>query len=142
LGRVTLIDRARRAGLDMSVDPDGRLVVTGPRRAEAVAREVLARKAEVLAELAPPPVWTKSAADEAWEKLAAMRWGPAVGVAEGGIVAEPDWRWTVANLPHEEWVRWRRAATRRLDGVERPSVWQVHEADREAAEAMGISTRG
>jgi hypothetical protein len=138
---VTLLDKAKKAGLDLSVSPDGKLVIVGPKKAEAVAREVLARKAEILAELAPPPERPASPADEAWEELAAMRWGPAVGVAEGGIVAEPDWRWTVANLPHEEWVRWRRAATRRLEGTERPSVWQIHEADRLAAEGIGIATK-
>lgn len=135
---MTLIARAKKAGLDLSISPDGKLVITGPKRAEAVAREVIAHKAAVLEALAPPVAVPSSPADEAWEKLAAMRWGPAVGTKEPGIVVEPDWRWTVANLPHDTWVLWRRIADQLLEDKDRPTEDEVHEADRVAAERIGV----
>lgn len=139
MGGVALIAKARKAGLDLSIGPDGKLVITGPRKAEAVAREVIANKAAVLAVLAPVEV-PRPPADEAWDKLAAMRWGPAVGIAEPGIVIENDWRATVADLPHERWVLWRKVSAGILGGAESPSPEEVHEADRIAAEKLGIAT--
>jgi hypothetical protein len=50
---MTLLDLARDSGLSLRLAGD-RLVIRGPRRAEAVARELLARKAEVVALLKPP----------------------------------------------------------------------------------------
>jgi len=47
---LTLVDRARAAGLDVRAD-DGLLVVTGPRSAEALAAELGRHKAAVLAAL-------------------------------------------------------------------------------------------
>lgn len=44
---LTLLDEARRTGLDVTVDGH-RLVVRGPRRAEHLAKQILARKEEVL----------------------------------------------------------------------------------------------
>lgn len=136
---MTLIAKARKAGLNLSVSPDGKLVITGPKRAEAVAREVIAHKAAVLEALAPPVTVPVSPADEAWEKLAAMRWGPAAGTKEPGIVVEPDWRWTVANLPHDEWCLWRGISGQLLESIEgTPTADEVHEAERAAAEKIGI----
>jgi hypothetical protein len=53
MGGLTLLDRARAAGLSVTADSD-RLVIKGPRRAEEVARELIEQKAEVLALLAVP----------------------------------------------------------------------------------------
>jgi hypothetical protein len=50
---VTLLHEAREAGLEVCADGD-RLVVRGPRSAEALARTLLARKAELLRMLADP----------------------------------------------------------------------------------------
>jgi hypothetical protein len=55
MGRVTLLELARAAGLSVS-SKAGRLVIKGPRSADALARELIGRKAEVLGlldELAP-----------------------------------------------------------------------------------------
>jgi hypothetical protein len=62
-----LLDQARRAGLSVQAD-GGRLVIRGPKRADEIARRLLDRKAEVLAELAGTPVpWL--AAEEAAASL-------------------------------------------------------------------------
>ncbi len=50
---VTLIERARAAGLTVRADGD-RLIVHGPKAAEALVHELAAHKAEVLRLLAPP----------------------------------------------------------------------------------------
>jgi site-specific DNA-methyltransferase (adenine-specific) len=50
MGKLTLLDRARAAGLTVTAKGD-RLVIKGPRRAEPVARMLLARKYEVMIEL-------------------------------------------------------------------------------------------
>jgi hypothetical protein len=50
---LTLLDRAREAGLTLGLEGD-LLVIEGPRRAEAIARELLAHKAEIVALLSPP----------------------------------------------------------------------------------------
>jgi hypothetical protein len=49
-GVIGLLDRARAAGLSITTDGD-RLTIRGPRRADALARELIARKVEVMAEL-------------------------------------------------------------------------------------------
>jgi hypothetical protein len=54
VGSLTLLDRARAAGLSVAARGD-RLVIKGPRRAEPIARELMGRKAKVLALLAGPP---------------------------------------------------------------------------------------
>jgi hypothetical protein len=41
-----------------------------------------------------------------------------------------DWRWAVANWPHDRWLAWRRRAGELLP--ERPSAEEVREADRRA----------
>ncbi|CAA9264897.1 MAG: hypothetical protein AVDCRST_MAG77-2862 [uncultured Chloroflexi bacterium] len=51
---VTLLERARGAGLTVAADGD-KLIVKGPKAAGPVAREVLSHKAAVLAALTPPP---------------------------------------------------------------------------------------
>ena len=61
----TMVAEARQAGLDVRADQD-RLVVRGPRRHEALADQLLAHKAEVLALLA------SEAAEIAW-RVEAMR---------------------------------------------------------------------
>jgi hypothetical protein len=141
MGGLAILERARKAGLDVTAE-GGQLVVTGPKRLAAVARDVLANKDAILAILAPPPVAPTSDADKAWEKLAAMRWGPAVGDPEGGIIIEPNWRLEVANLPHYEWCLWRGISGHLLEPIEgTPTESQIYEAQRLAAEKIGISTR-
>jgi hypothetical protein len=66
---VDLLDRARAAGLRVSADGD-RLVVRGAVRLEALAREILDRKAEMLAALRQEAEHAE--ADIAW-RAAAMR---------------------------------------------------------------------
>lgn len=48
---MTLLHEARAAGLEVAVD-HGRLVVRGPKRAEDLARRLLAHKREILSALA------------------------------------------------------------------------------------------
>jgi len=50
---LTLLAEARAAGLDVEAGADGRLIVRGPRSAEAIARRLLAHKADVMALLRP-----------------------------------------------------------------------------------------
>jgi hypothetical protein len=50
MGGLTLLDQARVAGLTVTVKGD-RLAIKGPQCADALARELIARKAEVMAEL-------------------------------------------------------------------------------------------
>ena len=56
---LTLLEEARAAGLTVRADGD-RLVVRGPKWGEPLARALLARKAEVLAALAPSPDFPRS----------------------------------------------------------------------------------
>jgi hypothetical protein len=60
MGGLTLLDRARAAGLSVTAEGK-RLVIRGPKRADTIARELITHKVEVLAALgAPPPdpsVW-------------------------------------------------------------------------------------
>jgi hypothetical protein len=51
MGSLTLLDRAREAGLSVSADGD-RLIIRGPRKAMEIARDLMNRKDEVLALLA------------------------------------------------------------------------------------------
>ena len=52
---LTLLDRARAAGLTVAANGD-KWIVHGPKTAEALVRELGARKAEVLAVLAAEPI--------------------------------------------------------------------------------------
>jgi hypothetical protein len=65
VGVVPVLDQARTVGLEVRVEAD-RLVVRGPRRHEAIARQLLAHKPAVLALLA------EEEAEVAW-RVAAMR---------------------------------------------------------------------
>lgn len=56
---LRLIAEARAAGLTVNA-VDGRLVVRGPRRAEATARRLVERKAEMMAALAGDAAETKT----------------------------------------------------------------------------------
>jgi hypothetical protein len=58
---VILLQRAQETGLTVRIDGD-RLVIRGPRQADQAARQLIARKAEVMAVLLDPP----SAICEAW----------------------------------------------------------------------------
>src|SRR5262249_26773902 len=73
---MRLLDEARAAGLAVAIDGD-RLVVRGPRRAESVARKLLANKREVIAALAEAPLGPVADDSMAWrdfyEKRAARR---------------------------------------------------------------------
>src|SRR5262245_36228296 len=82
-----LIRRARDAGLEVWRDGD-LLRVRGPTTAAAIGREVLARKAEVLARLDPPPAPEEHAADCA---------APAVGEDPLPTPSEPS-RWPAAEV--------------------------------------------
>ena len=53
MGGVALLAEARAAGLTVQADGD-RLVIRGPRRCDALARSILAHKADVMALLAFP----------------------------------------------------------------------------------------
>jgi hypothetical protein len=52
MGGLSLLDRARAAGLTIVTDGET-LSICGPRRAEPIARELLANKREVIAALTP-----------------------------------------------------------------------------------------
>jgi hypothetical protein len=66
-----LLAEARAAGLTARAEGD-RLVVRGPRSAEALMRRLLAHKPDVLAALAPPAPATPPAAD-AWDDARAAQ---------------------------------------------------------------------
>ena len=70
VGIATMLAEARADGLDVGVDGD-RLVVRGPRRCEARAKALLARKAEVMA------------------AMAAQRWGDAAHAVEWFLSSDP-----------------------------------------------------
>ncbi len=72
---LTLLDEATAAGLSVRVD-GGRLVVRGPRRAEPLARRLLANKALVLQAILPPD-WHVQ-----WDERAAIM------EADGGLPRE------------------------------------------------------
>jgi len=66
-----------------------------------------------------------------WVKLAAQRWGEAVGDRSAGIVMPADhWRWRAANLPPAGWSRWRA----RVSELAPPgsTAELIHAADRAA----------
>ena len=69
---VALLAEANAAGLTVRADGD-RLVIRGPRRCDALARSILARKPDVMAALevqpadsGPPAEWGDAAAAVAW----------------------------------------------------------------------------
>jgi hypothetical protein len=102
-GIIGLLDRARAAGLSITTDGD-RIIVCGPRRADALARELIAHKVEVMAELAAlalveaAPAATPSRDDQAKPAEAAT---------------EPDpcpWRKVLPGWPVEWRERWGRRA--------------------------------
>jgi hypothetical protein len=70
---LILLEAAAAAGLRLSVQGD-RLLVRGPRRAEALARRILAHKPEVMATLTRPAAAGLTPEEqEAWEERAAIR---------------------------------------------------------------------
>ena len=71
MGGMTLLDEAHAAGLAVIIDGD-KLVVRGPRRAEPIARELLANKREVMAVLATAEALPRGRTTEdarAWRDL-------------------------------------------------------------------------
>ena len=70
VGIATMLAEARADGLDVGVDGD-RLVVRGPRRCEARAKALLARKVEVMA------------------AMTAQRWGDAAHAVEWFLSSDP-----------------------------------------------------
>lgn len=118
-----LIDRARTAGLSLAVE-DGKLVINGPKRAGAIAGELIGRKAEVIAALRPPPEPEPEPApvpdpENDPEAIVIPREGYAV---------------RVAGLPHDDWMRWRR----RADEIQRelghaPSAGEIFASYSQAA---------
>jgi hypothetical protein len=86
---INLLHEARAAGLEVRADGD-RLVVRGPRSAEAMALQLLAHKREVLQALSLPPPQREG--DE-----------PIVAVKVWSDVLEAA-LWVIADdLPKEEW---------------------------------------
>jgi ribosomal protein L37AE/L43A len=81
---LTLLDRARRQGLDVFLDGE-RLVVRGPRRAEALAQQILARKAAAIAGLRSARPVERPATDDA-----GCADGPLPSVARCSSCDEPD----------------------------------------------------
>src|SRR4051812_20480130 len=92
MGGLTLLDRARSAGLSVTVEAD-RLVIKGPRRAGPIVRELMAHKPEVMALLAaaqgeptgsssPPPPPTND--DDVDAGLLWHSWRSA-RIAEAGV---------------------------------------------------------
>ena len=69
---MTLLDEAFAAGLAVAIKGD-KLMVRGPRRAEAVARKLLANKAEVMAVLTCPR-WPITVSTVAANSSAAADW--------------------------------------------------------------------
>jgi hypothetical protein len=53
-GVITLLDRAQAAGLEVRIDDD-RLVIRGPPSMDALARQLLAHKGDVVRVLTAPP---------------------------------------------------------------------------------------
>lgn len=92
---LTLLTEARAAGLAVRVDGD-RLIVRGPRQAEALARRLIAHKAEILTALAETASPTGDCEPlrplpANWPELTALRWGPAVGDPTPGLTIDrPD----------------------------------------------------
>jgi hypothetical protein len=70
---VELLERARQAGLTVRAE-GGTLVVEGPKRAAAIAEELLEHKAELLALLVEPERWDEALAD-AWPAITLERIG-------------------------------------------------------------------
>jgi hypothetical protein len=89
MGGLTLLDRARAAGLSFTADGD-RLIIRGPRSAETVARELLARKPEVLELLATPPPAATVAADTAGVQPDLSGCPPAVDARPAEETPAPD----------------------------------------------------
>jgi hypothetical protein len=58
------------------------------------------------------------------------RWGPGLADATPAIDVPKDWRWTVANWPHDRWVAWRRRSAELQP--EGPTAEQIAAADHEA----------
>ena len=101
MGGLNLLAEARSAGLDVQADGD-RLVIRGPRAADAVARRLMAEKPAVLAALAylalPGP------ADRAQVWINPESFEPGDDIPD----RKPDgWRWVVATWPHDKWAEWR-----------------------------------
>jgi hypothetical protein len=83
---LDLLSRARAAGLTMSREDD-RLVVSGPQAGEVVARELLARKSEVLRVL---PVLDGTAPVLDWsDAVLSLRPAPCRGCARAAHLHDP-----------------------------------------------------
>ena len=110
MGSLTLLDRARAAGLSVTAEGD-RLIIRGPRRAEPIACELISRKAEVLALLAAPP------AEPTPEPSVEPPSYPWREVLPGWPV---EWRqrWgELANQHQDAGLSWHRAEARAFDEV-------------------------
>lgn len=83
---LTLLDSAHEAGLAIRIE-GRRVVIRGPKSADALARKVLARKAELLA-------W--------WARV-------------DGAPSSTPWRTTLADWPREQRERWGRRANQLED---------------------------
>ena len=86
---LTLLKEARAEGLRVSADGD-RLVIRGPRRADAVARGLLFHKTDVLVSL-------EAAKTNAWDVVAARRLIRTT-IERLARACPHGWRWPAAQL--------------------------------------------
>jgi hypothetical protein len=100
---LSLLERARLAGLDVRADGDA-LVVTGPKRHADLAQALLAAKAEVLAELerearidTAVPIYAEDFGIRTIEDLLAL-WGPDRPPPVCRACRSPRW-WRIVGLP-------------------------------------------
>src|SRR5919198_567597 len=118
MGGLSLLERARSAGLQVSAE-GGRLVVRGPRRAEPVARELLAHKVDVVRLLTCSGLEAEDAAcmpNEAAPQTAqfpfAVRWSRERGWLEVRDSFTGAWHEVPAEQCPPHWRRWATAVAR------------------------------
>lgn len=91
---LILLDDARAAGLSVEVKGNT-LVVRGPRRAKAVALELLAHKQEIMECLKEPPVAWKGSVDE-YSRLLIFKQAE-LEIAKASVTGEPRADWYIQN---------------------------------------------
>jgi hypothetical protein len=100
---ITLLREAQEVGLSVSVSPEGKLIIRGPRTEESLARRLLASKAEVLSALGftlnvsvcktqTSPIPKETGVSQTRPPVLPRRWANRV---RRFLEAEtdPDWRW-------------------------------------------------
>jgi hypothetical protein len=80
---------------------------------------------------------TEAPAAPPWSALAIQRWGGADD--SPGIDIPRDWRASLASLPDDVWLAWRRRTTQIQSSFRRAlTAAEIREADRRAAAELGI----